>query len=128
MQLQANLIAARRVIGSQRLSVKNRFYVFTLCYILVFKNLTQNNMNSKNLNKWKELNQILEDNMFDIKHTLDDWKHCYFSDTFNGSIEYDIDDDNCKILDENNNVLVELEGTNLNEFTLSQYLIEYIGK
>jgi len=25
-------------------------------------------------------------------------------------------------------VLVELEGTNLNGFTLSQYLIEYVGK
>jgi hypothetical protein len=85
-------------------------------------------MNSKNLNKWKELNQILEDNMFEIKHTIDDWKHCYFSDTFDGSIEYDIDDDSCKILGENNNVLIELEGTNLNGFTLSQYLIEYVGK
>lgn len=101
---------------------------FILCYILVFKNLTQNNMNSKNLNKWKELNQILEDNVFEIKHTLDDWKHCYFSDTFDGSVEYDIDDDSCKILGKNNNVLIELEGTNLNGTTLSQYLIEYVGK
>lgn len=85
-------------------------------------------MNSNYLSKWKSLDQILRDNMFEIGHTLDDWTHCYFSDTFNGSIEYNIDDDNCKILDENRNLLVELEGSNLNGFTLSQYLIEFTGK
>ncbi len=85
-------------------------------------------MNSNYLEKWKKFDKILEEHSFEIIHTIDDWKHCYYSDNFDGHIEYDIERDEMIIFDKNNNVLIELEGTNLNGFTLSQYLIEYVGK
>ena len=85
-------------------------------------------MNSKFLDKWKVLDNILSDNLFEIKYTIDSWTHNYYSDTFDGRVEYDIGTDSCDIIDSHNNIIVSLVGDNLNEYTLSQYLIEHVGK
>ena len=41
-------------------------------------------MNRENLNKWKELNQILEGHTFEIRRTIR--KYYYYSTTFDGCI------------------------------------------
>lgn len=85
-------------------------------------------MNNKNLNKWYDLHKILEYYSFKIKHTIDDWNHCYYNDTFDGHIEYDIDDDTCKIINKNDNILTYISDDGLNKETLSKYIIEYCVK
>ena len=67
--------------------------------------------------------------MLEIKHTIDDYKHCYYSSDDCIHIEYDIDNDECKFIDDfDGECYLTLEGVNLNGYTLSQYLIEYFGK
>lgn len=79
------------------------------------------------LKKVNEIENILDSHMFECKHTIDDWTNCYYSDTFDGHIEHDIEDDEIRIY-KNNTVLIELANENLNGFTLEQYLIEFVGK
>ena len=90
-------------------------------------------MNVKSLNKWKELHEIIDGHLLEIKHTLDDYNHHYYEvgpvSNCSFHIEYDIDSDSCKFVNhEINECILELEGDNLNECTISQYLIEYFGK
>jgi hypothetical protein len=75
-------------------------------------------MKTKNLEKWRGLDKILEDNLFEIKYTIDDWKHCYYSENFNGHLEYDIDSDAFTIFNNNGRVLEEISDKNLNEDNL----------
>jgi hypothetical protein len=84
-------------------------------------------MNSKYLEKWRKFDQILEEHSFEIKHTIDDWKHCYYSDNFDGHLEYDIERDELIIFDENNEELVELSESKLDEINLLNSLVSIMG-
>ena len=57
-------------------------------------------MNSKNLEKSKKLIKILEGHMFEWKYTIDDWVHCYYTNTFDGRIDYDIECDELRFIDD----------------------------
>jgi len=85
-------------------------------------------MNSLYLDKFHVLEPIILGHGFDFDFTIDDWENNYFCDIFEGRIVYDIEHDNFKIINSENNILIELEHENLNAYTLSQYLIQYTGK
>ena len=82
-------------------------------------------MKSEYLDKWKNLDGVLKNHLFEIKHTLNSWEHYYYSDTFEGSIEYNIAEDELTMYDKEGNTLVEISGDDLNGHALSKYLIEY---
>ena len=84
-------------------------------------------MNSNYLEKWKKFDKILEEHSFEIKHTIDDWKHCYYSDNFDGRIEYDIERDEMIIFDEDNNVMIELFESKLDELNILTSMVSIMG-
>jgi len=83
---------------------------------------------SVNLEKWKKINSILIDNLFELKHVMGNWRNFYYNETSECWVLYDVSDDELKIIDSNNKILTVLSGDNLNEFTISQEIIEHVGK
>ena len=79
---------------------------------------------------FKEINSLLEWHLFEIKHTIDAYEHHYYSDgdDENGHIEYDPEKEELKMYDKDRRLQIELSETNLNCFTVSQYLIQFKGK
>jgi hypothetical protein len=80
-------------------------------------------MNSNYLEKWKKFDKILEEHSFETKFVIDDWKHWYYSDNFDGRIVYDIERDEMTIFDKNNNVMIELFESKLNELNILTSMI-----
>lgn len=84
-------------------------------------------MNSNYLEKWKKFDKILEEHSFEIGFTIDDWEHWYYSDNFDGHIVYDIEIDEMTIFDKNNNVMIELFESKLNELNILTSMISIMG-
>jgi len=82
-------------------------------------------MNTAYLNKWKNLNKVLEEYTFVISNTIDDWNHCYYSNKFDGRLEYDIESDEISIYDVDNIEIRYLSESTLNELEL-RHTLEFI--
>lgn len=75
----------------------------------------------------KQIIYLIEGHGFSYKFTLPSYEHHFYCEG-DGIIIYNPDEEELSMLNEDKCVLILLEGDNLNEFTVAQYLIQYYGK
>ena len=77
----------------------------------------------ENLNRWKQLNATIVNCSFYVGHTIDDFIICYYSNEFSGWLEYDINNNELRLVSKEGMLIDMISKDNLTQEYVSKWLI-----